>query len=142
MSLDPVHEQPQAPVGRGGEEEPSAGCEHSPHLGQPAGGVSDVLDHLAGPDQIESAVREGQGPVEGNQLEAELRMSGPRPPQGGLGHVCADHRLRAGLRRQRRERALPAAQVEHPVRRLQAREQKPATPVQIRRRQLLGEPLP
>ena len=77
--LDAAERDAQAAVRRRGHEQPTAGREHPSDLREPLAGVGHVLDHLAGPHEVERAVLERQRAIERDEAEVELRMPGARP---------------------------------------------------------------
>ncbi len=139
--LNPLESQPQAPVGGRRQQQAAARDEHAPHLREPARRVSHVLDHLAGPDELEGVVLEGQRTFEGDEAEVKPRMPSLGAGYRGLGHLGAD-RLRPGLGQGGREPALSRSQIEHPLARPGLAEQEGATQFLVRRRQIWRQPLP
>jgi hypothetical protein len=72
------------------DEQPPSRREHPPDLGQPTGGVCDVLDHFARPHHLERAILERKRSVDRGESEIELGMSGARTSQGRLGDLDTD----------------------------------------------------
>src|SRR5438270_12818982 len=72
-------------------------AQHPSDLREPARRVGHMLNHLAGPHEVEGAVLERQGTIERSEQKANLRMGKPRTAQRGLGDVDSDG-LRARLR--------------------------------------------
>ena len=73
-----------------------------------------MLDHLAGPDDVERAVPQRQRPVDRRELEAQLRVAATGPADRRLGDLDADG-CAPGLGEDRSQVALPAAEVQDPV---------------------------
>ncbi|MGA2009490.1 MAG: O-antigen ligase family protein [Solirubrobacteraceae bacterium] len=114
VALDPSHRQAHAPVAGSGEQQPAGARQDAPDLRQPAGGVGDVLDHLAGPDDVEGPVVDRERAVDRRPGEAQLRVRAARASQRGLGHVDPEHLgARSGQRGGQLTRT--AAEVEHAV---------------------------
>src|SRR5207248_7372521 len=89
----------------------------APRLREPAGCVGDVLDRLAGPNDIEARVLERPASLGWRQAKVELGAHRARPAQRLLGHVeASDGEARVSERRG--EPALATAHVEHPRRTL------------------------
>jgi hypothetical protein len=100
-----------------------------------------VLDHLAGPDYVERVVIERQRPVDRNETEIERRVAGPRPLERRLCDVDAD-RLGARLRECGGEVAGAAAEVKRAVAGAYLVAQEPEPAFELRRLELVRQPLP
>ena len=74
--------------------------------------VGHVLDHLAGPHQVEGAVAKGSSPSNGHELELELGVARRARVQRRLGDVGADARRRGARRAPPVKCPVAAAQVE------------------------------
>jgi hypothetical protein len=135
------HGSPQAPVRRGGDEEPARRPQHTPDLRQPAGRVGDVLDDLGRPHHVEARVLQRPRPVRLDQQEAQAGVALPRALDRPLRHLDPD-RLGAGAGQLRAERPLAAADVEHPLPRPHPGQQEVASASVLERRQVGWHPGP
>ena len=123
--LHPAERHAKAAVGRRRQKQSSSRREHAPHLGQPALGVSDVLDHLARPHHFERAVPQRERFVDRREPEVELGMTEAGAGQRRLGDVDPD-RAGAGRDDLGGEVTHPATEVEHAVSRADPLEQERA----------------
>ncbi len=123
-------------VGRGQQQAP-AGGQHAAHLREPPGDVDDVLDHLAGPHDVEGAVVEHERPVQRALAELERGMARAGAAQR-LGDDVDAQRVRAVRVQRRAELARAAAEVEHALARSHARQQPVASHREPVRRGLSG----
>ena len=99
------------------EQQPPAGAQHAAQLREPAGGVGDVLDHLARPDDVEARVGQLPGAFAVEQPQVERRGGAARARRSGSSATStastsrpASQQLggeRAPRRSRRRARALP-----------------------------------
>jgi len=90
VALDPPDRQTQPSVARGRQHQPPPRHEHAPDLRQPPCRVGDMLDHLAGPDDVERPVVERQRPVD----RKSARTSAPDAARGPAGVPPRPHRRR------------------------------------------------
>src|SRR5207249_3358483 len=86
----------------------------APDLRQPARRVGHVLDHLAGPDDVERPVVERQRPFEWHQPEVELGMDGTGTSDRRLRDIHPDRR-RSEPCKLGREPAIAAAEIQYPT---------------------------
>ena len=124
-----------------GHQQPAPGGQHAGHLLKPAFGISDMLDYLAGPDQVELPVVEWQRTVERDEAEIELWMRCPRSRKRGLRHLDAGHHS-SRRRKHRGERTGAAAEVEGTVPPSDLTQQEAATKVEFGGLEPLLKPLP
>ena len=126
-------EHPQAPVIGRAQQQHTAGAQHAAQLGQPAGGVGDVLDHLARPDRVEARVLQRPG-ARGRQLAQvdELRVALARAAQR-LGGDVDPHYLRARAGELGGEAPLATADVEHPLAGTHVAEEEVAAALEVGR---------
>ena len=117
------------------------GDEHPSHLREPARRVGHVLDHLAGPHQVERAVLQGQRPVDRRKLEVQLRVAAAGSAQRRFGDVEAE-RARAGTGEHGRQVALPAAEVQHAITWVHVRQGEGGPERKVGGLELIGQPLP
>ena len=87
--------------------------------------VGDVLEHLAGPDDVDRVLVERERRALLDAARVEPGHARPRPPQRLLGDVDGDH-VASGGAQLRGERAVAGAQVEHAIARAHVREQERA----------------
>jgi tetratricopeptide (TPR) repeat protein len=118
-----------------------ARTQHAAQLGQPGGGVGDVLDHLARPDDVEAGVRQWPARFAAEQRRRETRHAGPRAAQRLLGDIRRDD-LRAGADQRGRELTFAAAEVEHALARLHVLEQEARAQREVVGLETLGQRLP
>ena len=120
VAVGPGH-QARVPRRRGHQR--PAPAQHAADLGEQADDVGHVLERLAGPHHVEGVLGEGQRRALLEHHRAGLGHPPARAANRLAGHV--GHRDdRSGPRDRRRERAVPAAQVEHAVARRHVREQE------------------
>ena len=106
-----------------GDEDPAAGLEDAPRLGEEARRVGDVLEHLAAPDEVDLAVAERERAVGLDEAQVRAGHVAPGPLQRALGDLDAD-RVGADLAQRGDEAAGAAAEVEHPLAGLRLAEQQ------------------
>jgi len=134
-------EHPQTSVVGCAQQQTAAGAQHAAHLRQPAGGVGDVLDRLARPYRVEARVRKRPGAFGRHLSQVELWMAQARAPER-LGGNVDPHDLRPRARELGGEMSLAAADIEHPLARLDMLQQKRATQAQVGRLRSLGHAFP
>lgn len=138
---DPANSDAHAAVRRRRQQQPAAGCQHAPHLREPAGRVRDVLDHLAAPNELERVLIEGERSFDRDEAEIEIGMPGARPAQRSLRHLHAD-RLHPARCEERGEFPGAATEVERPVSGPGLAQQEVPSALEVRRLEFVREPVP
>ncbi len=130
--LDAIPGQHAPGRGWGREQQPPPRGEHPPDLRQPVTRVSDVLDHFAGPDELERTVPERKRTIEGDPDKVQRGVPPARPDQCRLGDVRADDGIDR-LGQHPGEMAVAASEVKGAVRAVRMGEQEALAQRQVGR---------
>lgn len=142
VTLDAAQRDRSASVRGRRQQEATARDEYPPHLGQPAGRIGDVLDHLTRPYERERTVLERKWSIERYELERKLGMPGPCAGKRRFGDIGTDH-VCPGRRQQLGEIARATAEVEHALARRDPRAQQEVAPAhEFGRREVVRKLLP
>ena len=125
-------------VRRRGDEQGPAGGQDAPDLGEQAGGVGDVLEHLRAPHHVDARVLERDRPVGAEQAQVRAGHVAPRALERALGQVDADRVGALGAQR-RHEAPGAAPEIEHALAPPGLLEEDGAPPLPLPRLGILGQ---
>jgi len=141
VALEATQQHVQAAVRGGRDQQRALGGQHASQLAHKARRVGDVLNHLARPDKLERAIREGQRPLRLDAAQIDPRAAGPRPLKRRRSHVDPD-RLATGGGDRRGQLARAAADIQHALAGTHVRGEEAPAQLQVCRVQLARQAAP